>query len=315
MKLFRISVLFLLLFACNCTAKKNSDFSEQTITEQEINHVQSSLKDLNKLQQTIAELEKNRSAVQNEFTEQKLQIEKLEKSLTEYENELKRQKNSSVVKDEIIATKNNEISILKKNIEKLEKTDSYNEHKQLKSLESKYKLLQKQQDNLMKEQSDLQKDIERIEQQNIQLAKEASEWKSKYEDFEKNFNLRVKEEKSKLRSRYNEKLTKITEDIENKKNINSEKIDLKKGQPVGKIIEILEGKITFRFDNDSFCKQITNGDKLNVVRNLAGNSVSVGTLEVTNVSPFSTFGRATVDSLKSGMNIHTGDFLVIKNKN
>jgi chromosome segregation ATPase len=296
-------------------AKKNSDFSEQTITEQEINHVQSSLKDLNKLQQTIAELEKNRSAVQNEFTEQKLQIEKLEKSLTEYENELKRQKNSSVVKDEIIATKNNEISILKKNIEKLEKTDSYNEHKLLKSLESKYKLLQKQQDNLLKEQSDLQKDIERIEQQNIQLAKEASEWKSKYEDFEKNFNLRVKEEKSKLRSRYNEKLTKITEDIENKKNINSEKIDLKKGQPVGKIIEILEGKITFRFDNDSFCKQITNGDKLNVVRNLAGNSVSVGTLEVTNVSPFSTFGRATVDSLKSGMNIHTGDFLVIKNKN
>ena len=118
-----------------------------------------------------------------------------------------------------------------------------------------------------------------------------------------------------MRSRYNEKLTKITEDIENKKNINSEKIDLKKGQPVGKIIEILEGKITFRFDNDSFCKQITNGDKLNVVRNLAGNSVSVGTLEVTNVSPFSTFGRATVDSLKSGMNIHTGDFLVIKNKN
>jgi hypothetical protein len=182
-------------------------------------------------------------------------------------------------------------------------------------LESKYKLLQKQQENLMKEQFDLQKDIERIELQNIQLAKEASEWKSKYEDFEKNFNLRVKEEKSKLRSRYNEKLTKITEDIESKKNINSEKIDLKKGQPVGKIIEILEGKITFRFDNDSFCKQITNGDKLNVVRNLAGNSVSVGTLEVTNVSPFSTFGRATVDSLKSGMNIHTGDFLVIKNKN
>jgi 3-dehydroquinate synthase len=169
--------------------------------------------------------------------------------------------------------------------------------------------------DLIKNSNDLQKDIEHIEQQNIQLAKEASEWKSKYEDFEKNFNLRVKEEKSKLRSRYNEKLTKITEDIENKKNINSEKIDLKKGQPVGKIIEILEGKITFRFDNDSFCKQITNGDKLNVVRNLAGNSVSVGTLEVTNVSPFSTFGRATVDSLKSGMNIHTGDFLVIKNKN
>lgn len=312
MKPLHISFLVILLVANACSPRKKVENSEQSITGQEIDYIHSSLSDLNKLQQTINELEKNRTDIQNEFNEQKSQFEKLQKSLTEYENELKRQKSFSADKDKIIATKNNEISILKKNIEKLENSDSYNEHKLLQSLELKYKLLQKQQEKLLNEQNDLQNDIEQIKQQNILLANEAEKWKTMYEDFELNFNNRVKEEKNKLRSKYNEKLNKITEDVISGKNIDYEETNLKKGQQVGKIIEILDGKMTFRFNNENISKQMTTGDKLNIVRNISGNLVNVGTLEITNVSPFSTFGRATIDNLKTGMSVHTGDFIVIK---
>lgn len=203
---------------------------------------------------------------------------------------------------------------MKQNIEDLKNLDSYNEHETLKSTEEKYQLLQKQMENLLNEQNELQENLEQIKNQNMLLANEAENWKTRYEDFEQNFNNRVKEEKRKLKSKYNEKLNKITEDIVSGKAAEyNEESYLKKGQQVGKIIEILNGKITFRLDDEKFSRQLKEGDKLFVVRSLAGNLVNIGTLEITNLSAFSAFGRATVDELKTGMNVYTGDYLVIKN--
>lgn len=314
MKYLQISVVLIILLASACSPKKKSEFSQQDITEQEINHVQNSLKDLNKLQQTINELEKNRTDIQSEFDKQKLEAEKLQKSLTEYKKELEKQKSFSAGKDKLIAEKNGEILELKQNIEDLKNLDSYNEHETLKSTEEKYQLLQKQMENLLNEQNELQENLEQIKNQNMLLANEAENWKTRYEDFEQNFNNRVKEEKRKLKSKYNEKLNKITEDIVSGKAAEyNEESYLKKGQQVGKIIEILNGKITFRLDDEKFSRQLKEGDKLFVVRSLAGNLVNIGTLEITNLSAFSAFGRATVDELKTGMNVYTEDYLVIKN--
>lgn len=314
MKYLQISVVLIILLASACSPKRKSELSQQDITEQEINHVQNSLKDLNKLQQTINELEKNRTDIQSEFDKQKLEAEKLQKSLTEYKKELEKQKSFSAGKDKLIAEKNGEILELKQNIEDLKNLDSYNEHETLKSTEEKYQLLQKQMENLLNEQNELQENLEQIKNQNMLLANEAENWKTRYEDFEQNFNNRVKEEKRKLKSKYNEKLNKITEDIVSGKAAEyNEESYLKKGQQVGKIIEILNGKITFRLDDEKFSRQLKEGDKLFVVRSLAGNLVNIGTLEITNLSAFSAFGRATVDELKTGMNVYTGDYLVIKN--
>jgi hypothetical protein len=44
---------------------------------------------------------------------------------------------------------------------------------------------------------------------------------------------------------------------------------------------------------------------------LGGNLIDIGTLKVTNVSPFSTFGRADIENLASGMSLRTGDILII----
>lgn len=314
MKYLQISVVLIILLASACSPKRKSEISQQDITEQEINHVQNSLKDLNKLQQTINELEKNRTDIQSEFDKQKLEAEKLQKSLTEYKKELEKQKSFSAGKDKLIAKKNGEILELKQNIEDLKNLDSYNEHETLKSTEEKYQLLQKQMENLLNEQNELQENLEQIKNQNMLLANEAENWKTRYEDFEQNFNNRVKEEKRKLKSKYNEKLNKITEDIVSGKAAEYNKESyLKKGQQVGKIIEILNGKITFRLDDEKFSRQLKEGDKLFVVRSLAGNLVNIGTLEITNLSAFSAFGRATVDELKTGMNVYTEDYLVIKN--
>lgn len=314
MKYLQISVVLIILLASACSPKRKSELSQQDITEQEINHVQNSLKDLNKLQQTINELEKNRTDIQSEFDKQKLEAEKLQKSLTEYKKELEKQKSFSAGKDKLIAEKNGEILELKQNIEDLKNLDSYNEHETLKSTEEKYQLLQKQMENLLNEQNELQENLEQIKNQNMLLANEAENWKTRYEDFEQNFNNRVKEEKRKLKSKYNEKLNKITEDIVSGKAAEYNKESyLKKGQQVGKIIEILNGKITFRLDDEKFSRQLKEGDKLFVVRSLAGNLVNIGTLEITNLSAFSAFGRATVDELKTGMNVYTEDYLVIKN--
>lgn len=314
MKYLQISVVLIILLASACSPKRKSELSQQDITEQEINHVQNSLKDLNKLQQTINELEKNRTDIQSEFDKQKLEAEKLQKSLTEYKKELEKQKSFSARKDKLIAEKNGEILELKQNIEDLKNLDSYNEHETLKSTEEKYQLLQKQMENLLNEQNELQENLEQIKNQNMLLANDAENWKTRYEDFEQNFNNRVKEEKRKLKSKYNEKLNKITEDIVSGKAAEyNEESYLKKGQQVGKIIEILNGKITFRLDDEKFSRQLKEGDKLFVVRSLAGNLVNIGTLEITNLSAFSAFGRATVDELKTGMNVYTGDYLVIKN--
>lgn len=314
MKYLQISVVLIILLASACSPKRKSELSQQDITEQEINHVQNSLKDLNKLQQTINELEKNRTDIQSEFDKQKLEAEKLQKSLTEYKKELEKQKSFSAGKDKLIAEKNGEILELKQNIEDLKNLDSYNEHETLKSTEEKYQLLQKQMENLLNEQNELQENLEQIKNQNMLLANDAENWKTRYEDFEQNFNNRVKEEKRKLKSKYNEKLNKITEDIVSGKAAEyNEESYLKKGQQVGKIIEILNGKITFRLDDEKFSRQLKEGDKLFVVRSLAGNLVNIGTLEITNLSAFSAFGRATVDELKTGMNVYTEDYLVIKN--
>lgn len=314
MKYLQISVVLIILLASACSPKRKSELSQQDITEQEINHVQNSLKDLNKLQQTINELEKNRTDIQSEFDKQKLEAEKLQKSLTEYKKELEKQKSFSAGKDKLIAEKNGEILELKQNIEDLKNLDSYNEHETLKSTEEKYQLLQKQMENLLNEQNELQENLEQIKNQNMLLANDAENWKTRYEDFEQNFNNRVKEEKRKLKSKYNEKLNKITEDIVSGKAAEYNKESyLKKGQQVGKIIEILNGKITFRLDDEKFSRQLKEGDKLFVVRSLAGNLVNIGTLEITNLSAFSAFGRATVDELKTGMNVYTEDYLVIKN--
>ena len=313
MKQLRIHIALILLIASACSPKKKSELLRQNITESEIGYIQNSLSDLNKLQQKISELEKNRMDIQTKFDEQKFEIENLQKSLTEYEKELENRKSFSIGKDKVIAEKNDEILELKKDIETLKHSDLYNEHEILKNTEEKYQLLRKQLENLLKEQYELQKNIEQIKNQNILLANESEVWKAKYENIEQNFNNRVKEEKFKLKSKYNEKLNKITEDVAAGKTTEYKGNNLKKGQQVGKIIEILNDKITFRFNDEKFSRQFINGDKLLIVRNLGGNLVSVGTVEITNVSAFSIFGRAVADELKTGMNVHTGDYLVIKN--
>lgn len=313
MKQLRIHIALILLIASACSPKKKSELLRQNITESEIGYIQNSLSDLNKLQQKISELEKNRIDIQTKFDEQKFEIENLQKSLTEYEKELENRKSFSIGKDKVIAEKNDEILELKKDIETLKHSDLYNEHEILKNTEEKYQLLRKQLENLLKEQYELQKNIEQIKNQNILLANESEVWKAKYENIEQNFDNRVKEEKFKLKSKYNEKLNKITEDVAVGKTTEYKGNNLKKGQQVGKIIEILNDKITFRFNDEKFSRQFINGDKLLIVRNLGGNLVSVGTVEITNVSAFSIFGRAVADELKTGMNVHTGDYLVIKN--
>lgn len=313
MKQLRIHIALILLIASACSPKKKSELLRQNITESEIGYIQNSLSDLNKLQQKISELEKNRIDIQTKFDEQKFEIENLQKSLTEYEKELENRKSFSIGKDKVIAEKNDEILELKKDIETLKHSDLYNEHEILKNTEEKYQLLRKQLENLLKEQYELQKNIEQIKNQNILLANESEVWKAKYENIEQNFDNRVKEEKFKLKSKYNEKLNKITEDVAAGKTTEYKGNNLKKGQQVGKIIEILNDKITFRFNDEKFSRQFINGDKLLIVRNLGGNLVSVGTVEITNVSAFSIFGRAVADELKTGMNVHTGDYLVIKN--
>ena len=313
MKQLRIHIALILLIASACSPKKKSELLRQNITESEIGYIQNSLSDLNKLQQKISELEKNRIDIQTKFDEQKFEIENLQKSLTEYEKELENRKSFSIGKDKVIAEKNDEILELKKDIETLKHSDLYNEHEILKNTEEKYQLLRKQLENLLKEQYELQKNIEQIKNQNILLANESEVWKAKYENIEQNFDNRVKEEKFKLKSKYNEKLNKITEDVAASKTTEYKGNNLKKGQQVGKIIEILNDKITFRFNDEKFSRQFINGDKLLIVRNLGGNLVSVGTAEITNVSAFSIFGRAVADELKTGMNVHTGDYLVIKN--
>lgn len=313
MKQLRIHIALILLIASACSPKKKSELLRQNITESEIGYIQNSLSDLNKLQQKISELEKNRIDIQTKFDEQKFEIENLQKSLTEYEKELENRKSFSIGKDKVIAEKNDEILELKKDIETLKHSDLYNEHEILKNTEEKYQLLRKQLENLLKEQYELQKNIEQIKNQNILLANESEVWKAKYENIEQNFDNRVKEEKFKLKSKYNEKLNKITEDVAAGKTTEYKGNNLKKGQQVGKIIEILNDKITFRFNDEKFSRQFINGDKLLIVRNLGGNLVSVGTAEITNVSAFSIFGRAVADELKTGMNVHTGDYLVIKN--
>lgn len=313
MKQLRIHIALILLIASACSPKKKSELLRQNITESEIGYIQNSLSDLNKLQQKISELEKNRMDIQTKFDEQKFEIENLQKSLTEYEKELENRKSFSIGKDKVIAEKNDEILELKKDIETLKHSDLYNEHEILKNTEEKYQLLRKQLENLLKEQYELQKNIEQIKNQNILLANESEVWKAKYENIEQNFDNRVKEEKFKLKSKYNEKLNKITEDVAAGKTTEYKGNNLKKGHQVGKIIEILNDKITFRFNDEKFSRQFINGDKLLIVRNLGGNLVSVGTAEITNVSAFSIFGRAVADELKTGMNVHTGDYLVIKN--
>lgn len=299
MKQMQISIISILLLASACSTKWKNDFPEQNITEQEINQMQISLKDLNKLQQTINELEKNRVDIQNKLDKQKLETEKLEDLLAE--------------KDEIISQKNERILVLEQNVKALKKSTSYNEYEMLKSTEEKYQLLQKQTESLLNEQGKLQKNIEQMKDQNMLLANDAKTWKTKYEDFEQNFNNRVKEEKHKLKSKYNEKLNKITEDLISGKTDECSGENFKKNQQVGKVIEILDGKITFRLNDEEFSSRLINGDKLFVVRNLAGNFVNVGTLEITSVSAFSVFGRAVADDIKAGMSIHAGDYLVIKN--
>ena len=80
---------------------------------------------------------------------------------------------------------------------------------------------------------------------------------------------------------------------------------------IAKIIEILNDSITFQFNNQNLSSLIKKGDKISATRDLGGNLIDIGTLKVTNVSPFSTFGRADIENLASGMSLRTGDILII----
>lgn len=302
---------------------------EQALKDLEINSAKKSLEQLNKLQSTIDELEKNlnlteksRASIQNSLNQQKLQIKKLQDSLAVYENELANQKNTLENKDKTITEKNDEIASLQENIESLKveieaqelfykKALGKADYKQ-KVLENKYTSLQQKQVDLLNEQEILQKNLEQTRMQNTQLAQEIENWKHKYEklpkELEQRYNNQLEEEKFKLRSQYNEKLNKIEDDVAEGK-----QSDLSETKQIAKIIEILNDSITFQFSNQNVSSTIKKGDRLSVMRDLGGNMISIGTLKVTNVSPFSTFGRADIEKLTAGMSLRTGDILIINN--
>mgnify|MGYP003426623920 FL=1 len=80
---------------------------------------------------------------------------------------------------------------------------------------------------------------------------------------------------------------------------------------IAKIIEILNDNITFQLNNQNLSSLLKKNDRLEVIRDLGGNLITIGTLKITNVSPFSTFGRANIEKLSSGMSLRTGDILII----
>lgn len=300
---------------------------KQDLKDLEVDSAKRLSEQSSKLQHTIDELtenlsvtEKKRANIQNSLNQQKLQIEKLQDSLAAYENELANLKNDSQKKDKTITEKNDEIAALEKNIEGLKveieaqelfykkalgKAD-YNQ----KVLENKYTSLQQKQVALLDDQEALQKNLEQAKMQNTQLAQEIETWKYKYEKFpeelEQRYNDQLEKEKFKLRSQYNEKLNKIEDDVAEGK-----QSDLSGIKQIAKIIEILNDSITFQFSNQNVSSAIKKGDRLNVLRDLGGNLISIGTLKVTNISPFSTFGRADIEKLTAGMSLHTGDILII----
>lgn len=300
---------------------------EQALSDLEINSAKKSLEQLSKLQNAIDELEenlslteKNRASIQNGLNQQKIQIKELQNSLAVYEKELANQKIALENKDKTISEKNDEIASLQKNIESLKveieaqelfykKTLGKANYNQ-KVLEEKYASLQLQQADLLNERETLQKSLEQTRIQNAQLAQETETWKLKYEklpeELEMRYNNQLEEEKFKLRSQYNEKLNKIEDDIAEGK-----QSDLSEIKQIAKIIEILNDSITFQFSNQNLSSVVKKGDKLDAMRDLGGNLTSIGTLKVTNVSPFSNFGRADIEKLTAGMSLHTGDILII----
>lgn len=300
---------------------------EQALKDLEINSARKSLEELNKLQASIDELEKNlsmteksRASIQNGLNQQKMQIKELQNSLAVYEKELAAQKLALENKDKIITEKNDEIASLQKNIEGLKVeieaqelfykkalgTANYNQ----KALEEKYIALQQQQVELLEKQETLQENLEHARNQNALLAQEAETWKYKYEklpeEMEKRFSNQLEEEKFKMRSEYNEKLNRIENDITEGKTG-----DLSEMKQIAKIIEILNDNITFQLNNQNLSSLLKKNDRLEVIRDLGGNLITIGTLKITNVSPFSTFGRANIEKLSSGMSLRTGDILII----
>ena len=300
---------------------------KQALKDLEINSAKKSLEELNKLQTAIDELEENltmteksRASIQNGLNQQKMQIKELQNSLAVYENELAAQKLELENKDKIIIEKNDEIASLQKNIEglkvEIEAQELYYKkalgkaNYNQKALEEKYVSLQQQQAALLKEQEALRKDLEETRTQNAALAQETETWKYKYEklpeELEERFNTQLEEEKFRMRSEYNEKLNRIEDDVTSGKTS-----DLKDVKQIAKIIEILNDSITFQFNNQNLSSLIKKGDKISATRDLGGNLIDIGTLKVTNVSPFSTFGRADIENLASGMSLRTGDILII----
>ena len=300
---------------------------EQALKDLEINSARKSLEELNKLQVAIDELEenlslteKNRASIQNGLNQQKLQIKELQNSLAVYERELAAQKLALENKDKIITEKNDEIASLQKNIEGLKveieaqelfykkAMDKANFNQKV--LEDKYISLQKQQATLLSEQEMLQKNLEETRNQNALLAQEAETWKYKYEklpeELEERFNNQLEEEKFKMRSEYNEKLNKIEGDI-----TAGRTNDWTETKQIAKIIEILNDSVTFQLNNQNLSSFLKRGDKLNVIRDLGGNIIPIGSLKISNVSSFSTFGRADINELNSGMSLRIGDILII----
>ena len=300
---------------------------EQALKDLEINSARKSLEELNKLQVAIDELEenlslteKNRASIQNGLNQQKLQIKELQNSLAVYEKELAAQKLALENKDKIITEKNDEIASLQKNIEGLKveieaqelfykkAMDKANFNQKV--LEDKYISLQKQQATLLNEQEILKQNLEETRNQNALLAQEAETWKYKYEklpeELEERFNNQLEEEKFKMRSEYNEKLNKIEEDVTAGKTN-----DWTEMKQIAKVIEILNDSVTFQLNNQNLSSFMKKGDKLNVVRDLGGNIIPIGTLKISNISSFSTFGRADINELNSGMSLRIGDTLII----
>ena len=300
---------------------------EQALKDLEINSARKSLEELNKLQVAIDELEenlslteKNRASIQNGLNQQKLQIKELQNSLAVYERELAAQKLALENKDKIITEKNDEIASLQKNIEGLKveieaqelfykkAMDKANFNQKV--LEDKYISLQKQQATLLNEQEILKQNLEETRNQNALLAQEAETWKYKYEklpeELEERFNNQLEEEKFKMRSEYNEKLNKIEEDVTAGKTN-----DWTEMKQIAKVIEILNDSVTFQLNNQNLSSFMKKGDKLNVVRDLGGNIIPIGTLKISNISSFSTFGRADINELNSGMSLRIGDTLII----
>ena len=179
-----------------------------------------------------------------------------------------------------------------------------------KVLEDKYISLQKQQATLLNEQEILKQNLEETRNQNALLAQEAETWKYKYEklpeELEERFNNQLEEEKFKMRSEYNEKLNKIEEDVTAGKTN-----DWTEMKQIAKVIEILNDSVTFQLNNQNLSSFMKKGDKLNVVRDLGGNIIPIGTLKISNISSFSTFGRADINELNSGMSLRIGDTLII----